>query len=84
MKQLYPNLFFFLCMLNIFPLSVACVERLFLRMKLIKTCLKYQLSQVRLNQFLRIATELHKDGYDNNVYEYFDDELKHAKTQTRA
>ena len=28
-RQLYPNLFFLLYMLNIFPLSTACVERFF-------------------------------------------------------
>ena len=30
MRQLYPNLFFLLYMLNVFPLSAACVERLVL------------------------------------------------------
>ena len=33
MRQLYPNLFFLLYMLNIFPLSAACVERLVSRIK---------------------------------------------------
>ena len=29
MRQLYPNLFFLLYMLNIFPLNAVCVEGLF-------------------------------------------------------
>ena len=83
MRQLYPSLFFLLYMLNTFPLSTACVERPFLRMKLIKTCLRNQLSQVRLNQLLRIGSKSPKDGYNDNVYQYFVGELKKG-TQTCA
>ena len=59
------NLFF---MVNIFPLSAACVERLFWRMRLIRKCLRNQLSEVRLDQLLRIGTE---SPNNDNVYEYF-------------
>ena len=83
-RQLYPNLFFLLYMLNIFPLNAACVERLFSRMKLIKTRLRNQLSQVRLDQLLRISTESPKDDYNDNVYEYFVDELQKKKKNKHA
>ena len=74
MRQLDPNLFFLMCVSNIFLLSAACVEKPFSRMKLVKTCLRTQLSQVRLHQLLRIGRELLKDDY-NNVYEYLIDKL---------
>ena len=70
-------------MLNIFPLSAACVERLVSRIKtnLIKVDkvdknVPEKLSQVRLDQLLRIGTESPKDGYNNNVYEHFVDKLQ--------
>ena len=80
MRQLYPNLFFLLHLLNIFPLSVASVEKLFLRMKLIKMRLINQLSLVRLDKLLRIDTETPEDGYNDNVYvyKYFVVELQKA------
>ena len=85
MRQLYPNLFFLLYLLNIFPLSVASVERLFLRMKLIKMHLRNQLSQVRLDKLLRIDTETPKDGYNDNVYvyKYFVVELQKRNSNMR-
>ena len=57
-EALYPSMMFLFYMLLIFPVSAACVERLFSKMKLIKTRLRNQLSQVRLDQLLRIATEM--------------------------
>ena len=85
MRQLYPNLFFLLHLLNIFPLSVASVGKLFLRMKLIKMRLRNQLSQVRLDKLLRFDTETPKDGYNDNVYvyKYFVVELQKRNSNMR-
>ena len=83
MKQLYPSMFFLLYMINIFPLSAACVERLFSKMKLMKTRLRNQLAQVRLDQLLRIGTESPKEGFNDNIYEYFVDELKKRNPKMR-
>ena len=55
-----------------FPLSVACVERLFYKMKLIKTRLRNQLGETTLDNLLRISTES-PTGYDDDEYEYFVD-----------
>ena len=53
-------------MLNIFPFSAVCVERLFSKMRLIKTCLRSKLGQVKLDQLLPIGTDLPKEGFDNS------------------
>ena len=75
-SDLFPSMKFLFYMLLIFPISVACVERLFSKMKLIKTRLRNQLSQVHLDQLLRIATESSKEGFSDDEYEHFVDELK--------
>lgn len=82
-KELFPNMMYLLYLLNIFPISVACVERLFSKMKLIKTRLRNKLAQVKLDQLLRIGTESPPDGFDDNVYEYFVDELKKLNPNMR-
>ena len=53
-------------MLNIFTFSAVCVERLFSKMRLIKTCLRSKLGQVKLDQLLPIGTDLPKEGFDNS------------------
>ena len=58
-----------------FPLSVACVEHLFCKMKLIKTCLRNQLGETTLDSLLRISTES-PTGFNDDEYKYFVDELK--------
>ena len=75
-SDLFPSIKFLFYMLLIFPISVACVERLFSKMKLIKTRLRNQLSQVRLDQLLRIATQSPKEGFSDDEYEHFVDKLK--------
>ena len=65
-----------LYLFNIFPISVAYVERLFLKMKLIKTHLRGKLGQEKLDQFVRIGTELPKEGFDDRIYKYLVDKLK--------
>ena len=82
-KELFPNMMCLLYLLNIFPISTACVERLFSKMKLIKTCSRNKLAQVKLDQLLRISTESPHDGFDDNVYEYFVDELKKLNPNMR-
>ena len=59
-----------------FSFSAACVERLFLKMKLIKTCLRSKLGQVKLEQFLCIGRELLEEGFDDSIYKYFVDKWK--------
>ena len=58
-----------------FPLSVACVEHLFSKMKLIKTRLRNQLGETTLDSLLRISTES-LTGFIDDEYKYFVDELK--------
>ena len=47
----------------IFPLSTACVEKLFSKMKLVKIHLQNQLSQDNLENLLFIAAEAPKTGF---------------------
>ena len=65
-----------------FPLRVACVERLFSKTKLIKTCLRNQLGKTTLGSLLQISTES-TIGFDDDKYEYFVDELKRLNPQMR-
>ena len=71
------------CFLLLLPLSVACVERFFSKMKLVKTHLRNQLSQVTLETLLFIATESPKDGFHDKIYEYFVDELSGRNPKMR-
>ena len=61
--SVYPNCYKLFYYLLLFLLSTACVERLFSKMKLIKTCLR-NLSQSTLENLLLIATEAPKDFHD--------------------
>ena len=56
----YTKLLYFLL---IFPLSDACVERSFSKMKLGKTRLRNQLKQTSLENLLYISTENPKEGF---------------------
>ena len=60
----------------IFPLSAACVERLFSKMKIVKNRLRNSLSNATLESLLLIATESQKAGFEDDVLEQFVDELK--------
>ena len=73
---IFPNCLKLLHLLLIFPLSTACVERFFSKMKLVKTRLRNQLSQVNLENLLFIATEAPKTGFTDSKYDFFVDELK--------
>ena len=73
---IFPNCLKLLRLLLIFPLSTACVERFFSKMKLVKTRLRNQLSQVNLENLLFIATESPKAGFTDSEYDFFVDELK--------
>ena len=82
-KSLYPSLIFFLYIFLLFPVSVACVERLFSKMKFIKTHLRSQLSLVHLGQLLYIATESQKEVFSDNTYEDFVIEIKRRNPRLR-
>ena len=56
-QELYPNSYKLLYLLMNFPLSVACMECIFSKLKFAKTRLKNQLSQTTLESLLRITTE---------------------------
>ena len=59
-----------LYLLNISPISTTCVEILFLKRKLIKTCLRNKVGQVILDQFLGIGMELPKEIFDDSLRVY--------------
>ena len=82
-SSLYPNCIYLFKLLMIFPLSAACVERLFSKLKLVKNRLRNQLSQTTLERLLMIGTESPKDGFDDAVLESFVDELKHRNPKMR-
>ena len=81
-QELFPCCMYLLELSIMFPLSVSCIERLFLRMKLIKTCLKNQLSQTSLDSLLRISTEK-PTKFSNDEYEHFVDTLKKLNPKMR-
>ena len=70
-------------MLSLYPLSVACIERVFMKMKLIKTCLPNHLAQVQFDQLSRIASESSKEGYHDRIYKNFVEALKGANLKMR-
>ena len=59
----------------IFPLSVACAERLFSKMEFVKTRLRNQLGHLSLDSLLHISTE-GLEKFQDDEYEFFVDELK--------
>ena len=81
-KSLYPSCMLLSELSLLFPLSVACVERVFSKMKLIKTRLCNKLSQVSLDSLIRISTE-GPDEFTDNEYEFFVDELKRLNPKMR-
>ena len=56
-KGLYPNIFKLVELLLIFPLSAAVVERLFSRMKLVKTRLQNHILDENLDILLMIRVK---------------------------
>ena len=64
-KEIYPNCFKLFKLLMIFPLSAACVERLFSKMKIVKNRLRNSLSNATLESLLLIATESPKAGFED-------------------
>ena len=60
---IFPNCLKLFHLMLIFPLSTACVEKLFSKMKLVKIHLQNQLSQDNLENLLFIATEAPKTGF---------------------
>ena len=72
--DLYPGCVYLLKLSLMFPLSVAFVERLFSKMKLIKTRLQNQLGRLSLDSLLRISNE-GPEKFQDDEYENFVDEL---------
>ena len=60
--------------------SLSCVQRLFSKMKLVKTSLRTQLKQTNLENRLHILTEKPKEGFNETVFPHFMDELKHCNS----
>ena len=73
--SLYPGCMYLLKLSLIFPLSVACVERLFSKVKLIKTGLQNQLGQLSLESLLLISTE-GLEKFQDDGYNFFVSDLK--------
>ena len=82
-KEIYPNCFKLFKLLMIFPLSAACEERLFSKMKIVKNRLHNSLSNATLESLLLIATESPKAGFEDDVLEQFVDELKKRNPSMR-
>ena len=80
--SVYPNCYKLFYYLLLFPLSTACVERFFSKMKLIKTRLRNNLSQSTLENLSFIATEAPKNFHDDH-YEHFVNELKRLNPKMR-
>ena len=74
LSSVYPNCYKLFYHLLLFPLSTVCRERLFSKMKLIKTGLWNNLSQSTLENLLFIVMEAWKD-FHNYHYKHFN-ELK--------
>ena len=81
-NELYQSCIYLLELSLMFPLSVACVERLFSKMKLIKTRLRNQLGQTTLDSLLRISTES-PDAFQDDEFEFFANELKRLNPNMR-
>ena len=79
---LYPGCMHLLKLLLMFPLSVACVERLISKMKLMKTRLRNQLGETTLDRLLRISAGT-PTGFDDDKCKYYVDELKRLNPQIR-
>ena len=80
--NLYPGCIHLLKLSLMFPLSVACVECLFSKMKLIKTRVRNQLGETTLGSLLRLSFES-LTGFGDDEYKYFVDELKCLNPQMR-
>ena len=75
-KEIYPNCIYLLQLFLIFPISIACVERLFSQMRLVKTRLGNQLKQSTLDSLFCITTESPLSGFVDGDFDRFVDELK--------
>ena len=82
-KEIYPNCIYLFHLLLIFPISIACVEHLFSRMKLVKMRLHNQLKQTTLGSLLRIATESKLSGFTNGNFNHSVNELKRLNPNMR-
>ena len=81
-RYLYPDCMHLLKLPLMFLLRVACVERLFSKMKLIKSRLRNQVGETTLDSLFRILTET-PPGFHDDKHKYFVDELKRLNPQMR-
>ena len=81
-KSLYRSCMLLLELLLLFLLSLACVERVFSKIKLIKTRLCNKLLQVSLDSLIRISNEA-LDKFSDTEYEFFVDKLKRLNPKMR-
>lgn len=82
--DIYPNMTYLLYLLNMFDIMSARVERLLLKIKLIKTCLRRKLGQLKLDQLLCIGTNSLKNGFDDVIYGYFVDKMKKTEHKNQT
>ena len=64
----YSPICYFCYIYILFPLSFACVEHFFKKMKQIKTHLWNRLAKVQLDQLLRTDAESLKESYHYTIY----------------
>ena len=82
-KETYPNCIYLLHLLLISPISIACVEHLFSRMRLVKTRLRNQLKQSTLDSLLCIATKSPLSDFADGDFYHFVNELKQLNPNMR-
>ena len=82
LSSVYPNYYKLFYYLLLFTLSIACIERFFSKMKLIKPCLRNNLSQSTLENLLFTATEA-QEHFHSDHYEHFVNELKRLNSNIR-
>ena len=56
--------------------SLSCLQKLFSKMKLVKTSLYIQLKQTNLENCFHILTKSSTEGFNDTVFQHFVDELE--------
>ena len=83
-RLLFPNIIVLLELAIICPVSNATVERLFSFLKLVKTKLRNQLSDEKLDKILRIKTESPEHLEDEELEALVDNFKDHARDMTKT
>ena len=77
---LFPIKYFFSCTSTS---SLSYVQRFFSKRNLVKTYFRTQSKQTNLENKLNISTESPKEVFNDTVFQYFVDELKHCNLDMR-